>query len=87
MAVMIPPKVAKEIRKSGIPKADWNGLKGRLERVAKDPHGDHPDVERLTGGGYRVRQGDWRAIYDIPLSGNVEVIKVGHRREVYRQHE
>ena len=84
MAVMIPPKVAKEIRKSGIPKADWEGLKGRLERVARDPRGDHPDVERLTGGGFRVRQGDWRAVYDITASDDVLVVRVGNRREVYR---
>jgi mRNA-degrading endonuclease RelE of RelBE toxin-antitoxin system len=58
----------------------------RLERIAQDPQGNHPNVERMTEGGYRVRQGDWRAIYDISPSGNVEVIKVRHRREVYRHH-
>jgi mRNA-degrading endonuclease RelE of RelBE toxin-antitoxin system len=83
MALVISRKVTKEIR--GIPKEDWEGLKERLERIARDPQGLHPNVERLTEGGYRVRQGDWRAIYDIAPNGNVEVIKVGHRREVYRQ--
>ena len=83
MALVISRKVTKEIR--GIPKEDWEGLKERLERIARDPRGHHPNVERLTEGGYRVRQGDWRAIYDIAPNGNVEGIKVAHRREVYRQ--
>jgi ParE toxin of type II toxin-antitoxin system, parDE len=72
---------------------DSEGGLGRLEGASgahcpRSP-GDHPDVERLKegGGGYRVRQGNWRAIYDISSRGNVEVIKVGHRREVYRQNE
>jgi mRNA-degrading endonuclease RelE of RelBE toxin-antitoxin system len=59
-------------------------MKERLERIARDPHGRHPDVEPLDGGGYRVRQGVWRATYDIDSRGNIEVIRVAHRREVYR---
>jgi mRNA-degrading endonuclease RelE of RelBE toxin-antitoxin system len=30
-----------------------------------------------------VRQGDWRAVYEI-AGEDIVVIRVGHRREVYR---
>lgn len=35
---------------------------------------------------YRIRVGDYRIIYNIQSSVlNIEIIKVGHRREVYRK--
>jgi mRNA interferase RelE/StbE len=35
---------------------------------------------------YRLRQGDWRIVYEINFELKVvEVVKVGHRREVYRK--
>jgi mRNA interferase RelE/StbE len=83
MALLIQPKAARAAK--GMPRQDWDRLKERLERIAREPYGNHPGVERLTGGGYRVRHGVWRAVYDITGRGDVEVIKVAHRREVYRQ--
>jgi mRNA interferase RelE/StbE len=81
MALRIEPKAVKAAK--GLPRQDWDRLKERLERIARDPHGNHSDVEPYEGG-YRVRHGDWRAIYVI-TGGDVVVIKVGHRREVYRR--
>jgi mRNA interferase RelE/StbE len=42
--------------------------------------------EKLAGDlGYRVRQADYRVIYPIDEESRiVEIIKIGHRREVYR---
>ncbi len=44
-----------------------------------------PNVKALAGGGYRLRVGDYRALYrieqDVLL---IVVVKVGHRRDVYR---
>jgi mRNA interferase RelE/StbE len=43
--------------------------------------------EKLAGAedAYRIRQGDYRAVYTIDDSARVVlVVKVGHRREVYR---
>jgi mRNA-degrading endonuclease RelE of RelBE toxin-antitoxin system len=34
-------------------------------------------------GLFRVRQGDWRAVYAVE-DGDVVVDRVAHRREVYR---
>ena len=85
MALLIPAKVTKEVRRSGMPTKDWADLNERLERIARDPHASHPDVKPLAGGGYRVRHGDWRAIYEINDRGDVEVIKVGPRGRIYQR--
>ena len=42
--------------------------------------------EKLSGAEkYRIRQGDFRIVYSIDDKLRViDVVKVGHRREVYR---
>ena len=52
--------------------------------------GDEPrplGAERLSGPSdlYRVRQGPFRILYQVDdRARRVEIVKVGHRREVYR---
>jgi mRNA interferase RelE/StbE len=55
-----------------------------LEGLCENPF-DAPQVKALTGGGYRLRVGDYRILFDV-VSGEllILVVKVGHRREVYR---
>jgi mRNA interferase RelE/StbE len=46
-----------------------------------------PGCEKLAGADawYRVRQGDYRVIYSVDdVDRIVQVVKIGHRREVYR---
>jgi mRNA interferase RelE/StbE len=46
---------------------------------------DAANVKALTGGGYRLRIGDWRVIYTVQDDVLVVlVLGVGHRREIYR---
>ena len=72
----------KELR--AVPKADLKRIVVRIESLAQNPrpHG----CEKLSGEEkYRVRRGDWRIVYWIGDAGKtVEIVKVGHRREVYR---
>jgi mRNA-degrading endonuclease RelE of RelBE toxin-antitoxin system len=84
MALLIQPRVRKEL--AGVPHEIWDRLKERLEAIARDPYGHHPGAKRLQGsqGGFAVRQGNWRVIYVITGRDDVEVIRVAHRREVYR---
>ena len=84
MALLIQRKAAKEL--AGVPREEWERLKERLQNIARNPRARHPGVEPLTGRDheYRVRQGNWRAIYTVTDKGDVEVIHVRHRREVYR---
>ena len=83
MALLIPPAVFKQL--AAMPGADAKRLLDRLERIAEAPGERHPNVVALAGaiGSYRVRQGDWRAVFSIE-DGDVILDRVAHRREVYR---
>lgn len=75
--------VAKDLR--GIAKADVSRILRRIESLRDAPRG--PGCERLAGGAelYRVRQGVYRIVYSIHDERVVvEVVKVGHRGQVYR---
>ncbi len=77
------PSVAKDLR--GIPKADTRRLLKKLEALRDEPR--PLGFEKLTGRElYRVRQGVYRIVYssDDVAAVVVEVIKVGHRGEIYR---
>lgn len=57
----------------------------RIRALAEDPR--PPGCEKLSAqqGRYRIRQGAWRVVYAIEDDRLVVlVVKVGHRREVYR---
>jgi mRNA interferase RelE/StbE len=83
VALIIPPRVLKQI--AAMPRADAQRLLDRLERIARAPKQKHPNVVPLAGepGTFRVRQGDWRAVFSVE-EGDVILDRVAHRREVYR---
>lgn len=57
----------------------------RIQSLTEDPRA--PGCEKLSGSRelYRVRQGVFRVVYSISDEELiVHVIKVGHRKEVYR---
>jgi mRNA interferase RelE/StbE len=74
--------VAKDLR--DLPKRDVASLLKRTRLLAEEPraHG----CEKLSGQArYRVRQGAYRIIYEIRDDVLiVVVVKVGHRKRVYR---
>ena len=77
------PSVAKDLR--GIPKTEVRRLLKRIEALGSDPR--PAGCEKLTGRDlYRIRHGVYRIVYSVNDAASVviEVIKVGHRREVYR---
>jgi mRNA interferase RelE/StbE len=79
----VKPSVAKDLR--GIPKTDLRRILGRIEDLRDDPRA--PGCEKLAGGEdlYRLRQGVYRIVYAIhDEQVVVEMIRVGHRGEVYR---
>lgn len=69
---------------SSIPKHDLQRIIERIGYLAADPR--PAGCEKLSGQEkYRVRQGNYRIIYSIQDTElTVWVVKVGHRREVYR---
>ena len=73
--------VAKDLR--GLPKADVKRLLKRMQDLCDDPRPS--GCEKLSGQPhYRVRQGVYRIVYGVDDALIVvEVVRVGHRREVY----
>jgi mRNA interferase RelE/StbE len=68
----------------GIPKKDLRKILSRIKSLAGDPR--PPGGEKLTGQNrYRVRQGRYRIVYAVQdEERTVIVMKVGHRKDVYR---
>ncbi|MGD9950931.1 MAG: type II toxin-antitoxin system RelE/ParE family toxin [Desulfobulbus sp.] len=68
-----------------IPKTDLKRILARIEQLGLDPR--QPGSQKLTGAElYRVRQGNYRIVYTIEDDKLIVcVVKVGHRKEVYRQ--
>jgi mRNA interferase RelE/StbE len=78
----VKPSVAGDLR--GIPRADVQRILARIDGLGDDPrpHG----AEKLSAQErYRLRQGNYRILYTVSDTELiVEVVKVGHRRDVYR---
>jgi mRNA-degrading endonuclease RelE of RelBE toxin-antitoxin system len=84
VALKIEEKLWKKIRRLGMSDADWDRLHDRLKSIAADPFGQHPYAKRRADGSFQVRHGNWRALYEIDKSGDVEVIDVGNRGDINR---
>jgi len=82
-SLFIKPSAAKEIE--ALPKRDRLRIIQRIHSLAEEPR--PPGCEKLSGEDkYRVRQGLYRILYTITDQDLIVcVVKVGHRREVYRQ--
>ena len=57
---------------------------GKLHQLAEHPF--PRGVKKLEGGGYRIRIGVYRVLYDVRSADRTILIRaVGHRRDVYRR--
>ncbi len=80
--VRIRRSAAKELAR--LPKVETRRILRRIQALGENPR--PPGSEKLAGQeSYRIRQGDYRVIYtvddDLVI---VEIVRVGHRRDVYR---
>jgi mRNA interferase RelE/StbE len=68
-----------------MPRHDATALLAKLKIFAVAPFMSHSFAKALTGGGVRIRHGDWRAVCDVD-GGRliVLVVEIGNRREIYR---
>ena len=82
-SLVIKKSAARELR--AIPKKDLVRVVGRVQGLAHNPR--PTGSEKLSGQEwYRIRQGDYRIVYAIDDEARiVEIVKIGHRREVYRK--
>ena len=80
--ILIKRSAEKEIR--DLPRNDRAKVAERISALRDNPRPE--GSQRLSGrDAYRIRVGDYRVIYTINDGVLVvEVVKVGHRREVYR---
>lgn len=64
---------------------DLRKIVQRIRSLAQQPR--PPGCEKLSGSDrYRVRQGDFRIIFEFAdPPATVVVVKIGNRRDVYRQ--
>jgi mRNA interferase RelE/StbE len=81
-------EISKSVRKKDlltIPKADVAKIVKRIESLADNPFPE--GAIRLKGREeWRIRQGDYRILYVVEhVLITVFVVKVGHRREIYRK--
>lgn len=81
--IAIKRSAEKELK--AVPSGDLKRVIERIQGLAQQPRPS--GCEKLSGESerYRVRQGDYRIVYGIDDAARlVEVVKIGHRREVYR---
>jgi mRNA interferase RelE/StbE len=80
--LLIKRSAAKELE--NLPPKIRRRLSVRIQGLETDPR--PPGAEKLSGQEkYRLRQGDYRVLYAIDdAAESVTVVKVGHRRDVYR---
>jgi len=80
--IIIKPSAVKEIE--AVPKEDRRRIVARIQGLSAESR--PPGCEKLSGQeNYRVRQGAYRIVYSVSdEEGYVLVVKVGHRKEVYR---
>jgi mRNA interferase RelE/StbE len=83
MGVIFSPDVLPQL--AAIPKRDRERLLEALEMVAAEPQRRFSFITEMAGrpGVWRLRKGDWRAVYRIQ-GNDVVVDRVGNRRDVYR---
>ena len=80
--LLIKRSAARELEE--LPPKDRKRIIERIHSLAEQPR--PPSCENLAGEEkYRLRQGNYRILYSVDHAAkNVTVVKIGHRREVYR---
>ncbi len=80
-------QINKKVRKKDLPSIAPKDVKRIVDRIQKLADNPYPvDAVHLKGRDeWRIRQGDYRILYIVKEQVvTVFVVKVGHRREVYK---
>jgi mRNA interferase RelE/StbE len=80
--LLIKRSAAKEL--GALPTMYRRRIAARIQELSKEPRPS--GVEKLSGAEqYRIRQGDYRVLYEIDDGKKtVTIVRIGHRRDVYR---
>lgn len=82
-AIQFRPAVLKSLKR--FPKKDLVRIKKRIEALGSDL--PNPNLTKMKGHNpfHKIRSGDYRIIYEIRNESIVIlIVKVGHRRDVYK---
>jgi mRNA interferase RelE/StbE len=81
-SLVIQPSVARDIRR--IPKDHRKRIQHRMDSLIVNPR--PPGTKKIADPAvYRVRQGDYRIIYEVDDKARTVIIfRIRHRRELYR---
>jgi mRNA interferase RelE/StbE len=81
-SLRIKRSAEKELK--ALPKKDLSRIVEKIQSLAGNPR--PPGYQKMSGPfQHRIRQGDYRILYTIDDNDRVvEIVKIGHRREVYR---
>jgi len=82
-SVRFTPRAQRDF--SALDRATQQRLRRRIDRLAEDPFPVGAKKLHAEEPFYRIRIGDYRVIYQV--EGHelaVIIVKIGHRREVYR---
>ena len=76
--------VEKELRK--LSATQLKGVVAKIQALAANPHPDGSVKLRGSSDLFRIRHTDYRVIYQVQKNEKlvILVVKVGHRREIYR---
>jgi mRNA interferase RelE/StbE len=81
-SLTVKASVSRDLRH--VPRRDLHRILRRMESLRDDPR--PPGCEKLSGQErYRIRVGWYRILYEVfDTAVTVVVVKVGHRKDVYR---
>ena len=81
--IQIKPSAVKELEK--LPKKDIQKIVAKIQLLSSEPRPSN--CEKLSGDEkYRIRQGNYRIVYSIEDDKLIVfIIKIGHRRDVYKK--
>ncbi len=82
-SILIKRTAEKELR--DLPRPDLGRITGKIRKLADVPRPS--GSEKLSDREqYRIREGDYRIVYEIDDERRlINIVKIGHRREVYRK--
>ena len=83
-SIRLKRSAVKEIERVGTQR-DRRRIVSRIRALASEPRPS--GFQKLSGSEelYRIRQGDYRIVYTVDEDEKtVVIIKVGHRRDIYR---
>lgn len=81
--IFITPYARRQLKK--LPVNVGSDIRLALDFLSKDPFADDVNVKKLQGrGGYRLRIGNYRVIYELENKKLIiYVLEVAHRKDIY----